>query len=912
VRNRIWLIVTLAVGGLIGALAGGAAARPAHAAGGITVYRDHYGVPHVEAQDLQGLAYATGYLTARDRLFEMDVIRKLGQGRLSELLPAFLPMDRVVRREFLLQTDIDGQYAALSPQMKSMYEAYSAGVNRGAIETLATKTPTLMVALGDPWEPWTPRDSVIVDMVFTEVTFGGEGAAGQLENATLLAHLQRLYGPDEGMRAFNDLVPPSYPDAPTVIPRGDGPPAPSGAGYDTTGPAVSQQPLVHLGGLATAAAAQANELATVRNLITQYHIPLPRIGSYGVAISGSRTASHGGLLLGSPQSGLLAPPIFYEIGWHIPGVTDCEGFTVPGLGPAIGIGWCNQHAWTLVAGNMGDQTDLYVERLDPQNPHRYWFDGTWHDTVQRTTTYIVKGTATCPPAKGIPAGPCLPPQVVTETYDYTVHGAINAVDKADSVGFAYRRAQNGVFLRSLYGSAGWNLAHDMNGVMSATDAFTATYNMLYADSDGHIAYRFTGLQPVRPGTDRRFPVPGSGETEWLGYLNQCQMPHDTDPSVGYFAVNQGTESKSISWWPDAPAVGVGVASRVGHDQELVAGLRPATMEGLRALNKHLLEEDDPYAAVFYPLFAHALQGSSDPRLQQALAQLDAWRADGFSRTDRDNDNLEDHPGLAIFELDNINYSPPDDGFQVPLGDALIAAILGPPTGDHPLGTYNAQLSTVYEVLTGHTAHRFVDDPDALIRTTLSQVLDKLTRQYGTSDMSRWHQPFPKEPFLALSAIGPAPVKGMDHGSYSQIVDLGTATGENVEPPGNIAADSAVDTAQVAGGYPPAHFEDQRDLYESYQFKPMRNTAAQYRPDPEAVISLDDGGGFGSDTGVDYTFHRDPCRNGVAAGTSTVAAPAASALPSTAPAPLAPAGGAATALLVAGLAGRRHRKRRRTA
>ena len=125
--------------------------------GDITVYRDRFGVPHVEAPSLQGLSYATGYLMAKDRLFEMDVIRKLGQGRLSELIgPSMLDADRYTRREFLLTADIEGQWNALTAEQRSLFQAYTDGVNRGATEVLANPatTPTLFAALGDVWEPW--------------------------------------------------------------------------------------------------------------------------------------------------------------------------------------------------------------------------------------------------------------------------------------------------------------------------------------------------------------------------------------------------------------------------------------------------------------------------------------------------------------------------------------------------------------------------------------------------------------------------------------------------------------------------------------------------------------------------------------------------------------------------------------
>ena len=823
----------------------------------ITIYRDRFGVGHIEAANLQGLAYATGYLTAKDRLFEMDAIRKLGQGRLAELIgPSMLASDRYTRREFLLPNDIEGQYQRMDPALRSLYQAYSDGVNRGAIETLANPTtaPALFAALGDPWEPWKPEDSVIIDMVFTMVTFGGEGAAGESENAKLLASLRSRLGPSEGLKAFNDMDPPSTADAPAVVAPGQGPPVPRNAGYDVTAPTAAQEAVMNLPGLHAAAAAQASEMATVHSLLEQFHLPVPRIGSYAGALSGTKTADGGGLLLGSPQSGLEAPPIFYEVGWHIPGVTDCEGFTVPGLGPAIGVGWCNQHAWTLVAGNMGDQADLYVEKLDPNNPHRYFFNGQWHDTVQRSTTYVVKSPVGCKVA-GAPAGPC-PPQSITETYDYTVHGAISQVDGSDHVGLAYRRAQNGVFLRSLTGSLGWNLTHSMDGFLSAADSFTATYNLVYVDTAGNLAYQFTGLQPIRPGTDRRFPMPGTGEAEWAGFLNPCQMPNETNPPTGYVAVNQGTESKPISWWPSPSQVSVGIASRIGHDQQLLAPLHGATIPTMEAVNRRFLEADDPYAATFYPLFVHALSGASDPALVGALAQLQAWQADGFSRVDRNGDGKEDHPGLSIFELDNIDYAPPGDGFPVPLGTALIKGVFGDLA---PNGGYLGQLSAAFDALSHRTQHVFVPDPDAVIRAAVSSVVAQLAKDFGTPDMSHWLRAFPTEAFTAIGVISPPPVVGIDHGSYSQIVDARAGTGENVEPPGNLAADSTTATVQLGLGNPPPHFEDQRAMYQDYKFKPMRLTASAYRADPEAVLTLDDGGRYGADATVPYTQNRDPCR-----------------------------------------------------
>src|SRR5207248_8276226 len=121
--------------------------------------------------------------------------------------------------------------------------------------------------------------------------------------------------------------------------------------------------------------------------------------------------------------------------------------------------------------------------------------------------------------------------------------------------------------------------------------------------------------------------------------------------------------------------------------------------------------------------------------QSALHWLDAWRVDDYARTDTNKDGLEDHPGLSVFELDNIDYDPPYAGFESPLGDALINAIYGPYAGAHVPGEYNGQLSTVYDALTGRTPYRLIANPDALIRTAVSNVLTALANQYKTPDIA---------------------------------------------------------------------------------------------------------------------------------------------------------------------------------
>ena len=914
--RRVTLALAVAV---IAPLALLTTTRPleAHASAPITVYRDHYGVPHIEASDLQGVAYATGYVTATDRLLEMDFIRRLAEGTLSQLLGDLeLSSDEFMRHEYLNTANIEGQLHSLDPHLRSLFAAYAQGVNDGATVVFnnpATR-PELYNVLGvTSFTPWTSEDTVAIDMVFTMVTFGGEGAAGELDNAAMLQKLQPKYGQQAALQIFNDLYPPTFANAPTVIPAGDGPPDPGGGSpgqrYAVSRPTAAQQALLSIPTVGQVAAARDSALQQVQAALRDFNIPVPHIGSFGAAVAGSRTTSHGGLLLGSPQSGLMSPPIFYEMGAHIPGVLDCEGFTVPGLGPAVGIGWCNQHAWTLIAGNEGDQADLYVEKINPANEHQYWFNGAWRDMTAITTTYHVNSDLPLCPTPGMQFGPCTPHDV-NETDYYTVHGYVFQFDSTNNVAFDYRRAQTGVFLRSLYGALAWNTSKDFNAFWYGTDAFTATYNLLYVDSSGQIAYRFTGLQPARPGTDRRFPMPGTGNAEWQGFLNQCQMPNDQNPVRGYFAVNQGIESKPINWWPNSSSIDVGVQARLAHDQKLLATLHNAGMTDLQALDRPYLEGDDPYAATWYPIFAHAIQTAppSDPmytQLQSALQYLNQWRTGGFKRSDTNNDNKEDHPALSIFETDNFVYG--DGSATGGPWPALIASqmisqfepLVFGNTTDHMTGTFLGKESVIYDALIGHTSHAYVSDVDAFVRQAIESVIQadggNGTYGFNTADMSQWLRPYPYQSFAAIgegtftsqipgfpaSPIPPA-TKGWDHGSYSQVLDVGAATGENVNPEGNVAHDDSSDQQQESAFIatngatpPPANWEDQHDLYQGYQFKTMLMTHAQYSANPEQTLTLNDGGAFGSDTTI-IPLPADACRSLVAAvpefpGTATGAA-----------------------------------------
>lgn len=845
--------LVLAVLALTAAAAAGSTAAPAaEGDDAVTIYRDAYGIPHVESQTFEGVAYGTGYALAKDRLFLTLAIRLVSQGRSAELLGRdALEADRVMRRDFYDAADVQRQYEALSPDRRNELEAFTRGFNTGMNQVLLDpfRRPAAFDVLGYAPEPWKPTDSVAVTGLFTWVTFAGEGGAGQLRNAGLLARLVRKFGEERGLELWDDLLFKNDPAAPTVGRRNEGRRAPRSVLRERM-PNRAQIDLAlelnpELGG---AAQQRAAEYGRVNEILKR--LPVPRIGSYAAALSGRRTASGGAVVVGSPQAGLNAPPVFWQVGQHSPG-RDCTGFTVPGLGPWTGIGWCNGHAWSLVAGNMGEQVDNYVERVDPDNPRRYRHNGEWREmTVRRETFQVNK----CVPPVCSEAG--LPGSETMEI-ESTVHGPVVA-RPAPGIAITQRRAQLGEWARALEAIAGWNTAGSMAQFERATVNARATYNLVYGDGDGHILYRFTGWQPVRArGVDRRLPAPGEGGAEWRGMLPQSQMPRVADPRSGVLVANQGVESKPARWWPNSSSVAIGQVTRVGWNRRIL-GRRGVDVAAMEALNPDLLERVDGITPVLAPHLRRALADAPDARLREAWALFEEWAAAGYPRIDRDGDGSYDHPAVMIFGADHFNL-PGEDYPRVlwaDLLDRVFADELGAPVGNEDRGSFQvpgggfARLSLLKLALDGERASRplsrdFADDlrtPERergvdLIRVSTGKALEELERRFGTADMRHWLGPVPTMRFVPLGLTEPPSIRGFDHGTYSQIVDPRADAGRYILAPGNGSADGAPEIAAARAGRYPEHFTDQLEIYEDYGFIDMRHAPAQYRTDTESVERL---------------------------------------------------------------------------
>lgn len=791
----------------------------------VTIRTDPWGVPHVQSDDPEAMAYGVGYAEASERLFLMDVIRRMGQGRSAELLgEGAYDADVVLRREFYDADDFDRQIEELPDHLRSLLQRYADGVNQALAETLAnpTELPAVYAALGDVPEPWTVHDSATVINLFTAVSFAASGEGDELENLDRYLALQEGFG-DEGDAVWDDIMWSLDPEATAVVADRDAAPRPTALdGTGTVRPHPQQLALAEqasAGALAEVAAANEAQMDALRELLDE--LPVPKVGSYAVALAGERTASGGGLLLGAPQAGMTFPSTFHEVAIETPG-WECQGMTVPGLGPMVGIGWCNGHAWTLVAGNAGDQVDVYVETLDPDDPGRYLHDGESRPFEERTETFLVKST---------PDGEL---DVREETFEYSRHGAVFARDEDAGVAYTTRRAQDGRSVANYVGLHLLNTATDgVSEIMDGLGDFTASYNLTVADDSGDIAYAFTGLQPVRAeGYDHRFAMPGTGEAEWRGFLAPDERPQVLDPEAGLLVVNQGVESKPVWWWPSSSSQQIGRVNRVADGrQRLLAQADGWDAERLARFDRRLTETTEPFTARFAEHVDAALRGTSDPELEALRPYWEQWRDGGFERRDETGDGRFDQVGAAIFQPDRYYGMAAS-----PLWSELAERTVGAHLPDGLWGHYFARLSLLERVLERDRSlsRDYLDDPATprreraadRVREALKATLPRLAARYGSEDPADWRIPVTELSFTVAGISGPRPMQVLDHGTYNFVVDLGTREGRSVLPPGNGSADTLPEEGgTLLTGELPPHADDQIELYEAWEHKPMHRGEA---------------------------------------------------------------------------------------
>src|SRR5208337_1529452 len=317
------------------------------------VYRDNWGVPHIFAADRNDAARALGYIHASERLFQMEMQRRAGQGRLSEMVGrGMLGTDKYVRTLGLYRL-AQTSFGALSPELQAHLQAYSDGVNAW-LATHEGRLPPEFLLMGAVPEQWTPADSVVWGKLMAlRLSYNYRL---EMLRARLAQHMTK-----EQIEAL-------FPDSPspiTIAPQRN--PELNAASGGKRVSAEGSERFVAIAAKGHAPDAAFPTASKPEDILASL-LSLAGAASNEWVVGGQHTATGKPILANDPHLGLEAPILWYLARIVIPGTT-LKGATVPGL-PAVLLGQNDNVAWGLTTTNS-DVQDLFIETVDPKDPGRY-------------------------------------------------------------------------------------------------------------------------------------------------------------------------------------------------------------------------------------------------------------------------------------------------------------------------------------------------------------------------------------------------------------------------------------------------------------------------------------------------------------------------------------------------------------
>ncbi|MEX2528582.1 MAG: penicillin acylase family protein [Gemmatimonadota bacterium] len=555
--------------------------------GEVEVLRDPWGIAHIYAESREDLFFAQGYVQAQDRLWQMDMWRRVNEGRLAEILgPEAFEHDRLARL-LLYRGSWEEEWEVYHPEGEMIFRRFAEGVN-ALIHELGDDLPVEYRLTGLTPLPWTPQAST--GRVATALPLSA--ARAELNLARRVAELgvdevDRVERPRHGN--WIDLVVPDGMN-PSLIQaeavealshfRGDMPRPPLLPIYEGW------------------AEAEASE-----NMGAQEDAP----GSNNWVVSPRLSATGQVLLANDPHRGVTNPSLRYLIHLNVPGYS-VIGSTEPAI-PGVAIGHNGKVAWGLTIVGT-DQADVFLERINSDNPNQVWEDGAWVPLRLVVDTIAVKGEA---------------PRIVT--HRFSRNGPIFHVDAENHLAYTVRSTSTepgtGGYLAALRLADASDCGDFMD---SMAYYFAPSENMICGDSDGNIAWLAAALTPNRVGGwFGRLPVPGWGEYGWDGFRPHTELPQEFNPERGWI----GTANHDVQppgYFPPL-MFRPGPFSRWDRLQAMFDGASALTRDEMQRM---ILDANHPWVPRDRSLFTG--WSASDGEVEWARAALEGW--DGVFHRDR--------------------------------------------------------------------------------------------------------------------------------------------------------------------------------------------------------------------------------------------------------------------------------------
>jgi penicillin G amidase len=441
----------------------------------VEVIRDTWGVAHIYAQTQDDLFFAQGFVAAQDRLWQMEIWRRTGEGKLAEILgPSALERDKFARL-MRYRGDMEAEWKSYAPDAKPIIESFVRGVN-AFIDTSRDRLPIEFQLSGIRPEPWTPEVCL--------ARMAGYVMTRNASSEVLRSQLVRLLGTGK----TEELVE-TDPFKKLEVPEG----------LDLNG----------IDGRILAGASAAGGA-----------ISFGSEGSNNWVVSGALTKTGRPILANDPHRPITLPSLRYLVhlvgpGWNVIGAGEP---TLPGVAAGhnerIGFGF------TIVGI---DQQDLYVEETNPSDPTQYRYKGKWEKMQIEREMIVVKGKPT--------------PVEAEVELRFTRHGPVIYEDAKLHRAYALRWVGSEPGSAGYLASLSLDRAKNWQEFLKALERWKVpSENIVYADVDGNIGWQAAGSAPIRRGWSGLLPVPGSsGRYEWNGWLPLSQLPRAYNPAKRFIA-----------------------------------------------------------------------------------------------------------------------------------------------------------------------------------------------------------------------------------------------------------------------------------------------------------------------------------------------------------------------------------------
>ena len=602
----------------------------------VIVTRDSLGVPNIAAQNLHDLFFAQGFVTAQDRLWQMDMTRRYASGDLSAVLgPEYIKTDEEQRILGLRQV-AEKTVANLPADERARLQAYADGVNAYIAQHQRTLPLEFRLMTYFPYE-WTVEDSMLVGLSMTEFLNHYEYKK-ELQREKILAGLGSQLAADLYVNSSWRDHPPGE-EGQSIENEAPGGESPDQEEEEAPGKPVKAAPSKRgslsprEGEPALRFAQNENDFkaASVLGKPTALTGPIfgisdgdLRPGSNNWVISGAHTVTGKPMLSNDMHLDLRMPNTWYEA--HLTaGDYDVVGVTLPGV-PFVIVGH-NQHvAWGFT--NLGPNVeDLYVEKFNDRG--EYLTTQGWQQPEHRKEIIRVKGKPEINLDVVITRhGPIITPIVAGETRQLALKWTIYDTSAGNVSFFDVDSARNWEEFRNAFSK------------------FTAPgQNVVYADTDGNIGYQATGRVPIRAG-DGSLPVPGEDDShEWTGYVPYDKMPSVYNPPSGIIATANARVTPKD--YPYTLAIEWGSSYRTQRIYKLLSANKKYTAADMLTIQTDVLSEFDRFCAQRFVYAIDHTPGAS-PRAKAAADLMRNW--DGTMSTDLPAPTIAYYSREALEEL----------------------------------------------------------------------------------------------------------------------------------------------------------------------------------------------------------------------------------------------------------------------